>query len=189
MMGGPNPVLSASAVFTMLQTRACLVRRPPPSGVEAKNANTETTTPNPAPPPEAREVRWRCCPTPGHRPPGVVQYRCFSHGLGSVRAQALYFQRVFETSTGRRSPGRATRCHAIVLPGRKAGFRARVRPPDSSRESVASGRPRPAGGPILRLSLLGTSQNSARKPDFGPKALLRNIEYVASLWNVFYTEN
>ncbi len=42
-------------------------------------------------------------------------------------------------------------CYSIVLPGRKSGFRARFRP-DSSRESFKSGPPRPAGGPILRVS-------------------------------------
>jgi hypothetical protein len=70
-------------------------------------------------------------------------------------------------------------CDAIVLPGRKVGFRAGFRP-DSSREILKIGPPAglwPTGGPILRFSLLGSGRNPARKPDFGPEALLHNRGY------------
>ena len=63
-----------------------------------------------------------------------------------------------------------TLCYAIVLPGRKSGFRAGFRP-DSIRESIeispSAGR-RPAGGLILMLSRLESGRNPARKPDFRP---------------------
>ena len=61
-----------------------------------------------------------------------------------------------------------TSCYAIMLPGRKSGFRAGFRP-DSNRESLKIGPPagrRPAGGPILTASRLESGRNPARKPDF-----------------------
>ena len=61
-------------------------------------------------------------------------------------------------------------CYAIVLPGRKSGFRAGFRL-DSNRESIKIGPPagrRPAGKPISRLSRLESGRNPARKLDFRP---------------------
>ncbi len=73
-----------------------------------------------------------------------------------------------------------TLCYAIVLPGRKTGFRAGFRP-DSSRESLKLGPAaglRPAGGPILRLfrNRAGASCEASQVPwvrvaskDLGPR--------------------
>ncbi len=63
-----------------------------------------------------------------------------------------------------------TLCYAIVLPGRKSGFRAGFRQ-DSIRESLKIGPPagfRPAGGPILKLPRLESGRNPTRKPDPRP---------------------
>ena len=60
--------------------------------------------------------------------------------------------------------------YAIVLPGRKSGFRAGFRL-DSNRENIKIGPPaglRPAEGPILMFSRLESGRNPARKPDFQP---------------------
>ncbi len=65
----------------------------------------------------------------------------------------------------------ATLCYAMVLPGRKSGFRAAFRP-DSSRETAGL---RPAGGPILRFSRLESGEIRRGSPISGPEALLRNI--------------
>ncbi len=57
-----------------------------------------------------------------------------------------------------------TLCYAIMLPGRKSGFRAGFRP-DYNRENLKIGSPaglRPAGGPILGFSQL-ESRFQARK--------------------------
>ena len=81
--------------------------------------------------------------------------------------------KVFDRIWGPRAspgPGGGTLCYAIVLPGRKSGFRAGFRP-DSSRGNLKIGPPaglRPAGGPILMLSRLESGRNPARKPDFRP---------------------
>ena len=71
----------------------------------------------------------------------------------------------------KRAVGRIQNCaptlgYALLLPGRKSGFRAGFKP-DSNRESVKIGPPagrRPAGLPMLRLSLLESGRNPARKP-------------------------
>ncbi len=52
--------------------------------------------------------------------------------------------------------GRRLQAYAIVLPGRKSGFRT--------------------GGPISALSLWQSGQNPARKAIYGPEALFRNIK-------------
>ncbi len=64
--------------------------------------------------------------------------------------------------------------YAIDLPGQKSGVRAGFRP-DSNRESHNICPPagfRPAGGPILRLSLLESGRNPAWKPDFRPGTII-----------------
>ncbi len=61
-------------------------------------------------------------------------------------------------------------CCAIVLPGRKSGFRSGFRP-DFDRGSFKIGSPtspRPAGGPILRLPRLESGRNPVWKPDLMP---------------------
>ncbi len=68
-----------------------------------------------------------------------------------------------------------TVCYAIVLSGRKSGFRAGFRP-DSSRESLKIGPP--AGGPILRLSQLESGRIKPGSPISNPEALLRNVRYM-----------
>ncbi len=63
-----------------------------------------------------------------------------------------------------------TLCYAIVLPGRKSGFRAGCRP-ETSRENIEIGPPvgrRPAGGPISMFSQSESGRNLAPKPDFWP---------------------
>ncbi len=59
-----------------------------------------------------------------------------------------------------------TLCYAIVLPGRKSGFRTGFGP-DSSRKTYNS-----ALRPILRLSLTESGRNPARKPDFRPASTI-----------------
>ncbi len=62
----------------------------------------------------------------------------------------------------------------VVPPRRKSGFRAGFRP-DSSRESFKVGPPaglRPAGGPILRFSILESNRNAPRKFDFRRGSIL-----------------
>ncbi len=76
-----------------------------------------------------------------------------------------------------------TLCYAIMLQGRKSGFRAGFRP-DSNRENIKIGPPadlRPAGVPILRLSRLESGRSPARKPDFRPgsSTILRNIKSIS----------
>ncbi len=63
-----------------------------------------------------------------------------------------------------------TSCCAIMLPGRKSGFRVGYGP-DSNREALKIGPPagrRPARGPIWRCSRLQSARNLARKFDFRP---------------------
>ncbi len=89
--------------------------------------------------------------------------------------QASYIDRFINTFRFLR-----TLCYAIVLPGQKSGLRAGSRR-DSNRENLKNGPPagrRPAGGAILRLSRLGSGRHPARKSDFGPEALLRNIRSI-----------
>jgi hypothetical protein len=69
-------------------------------------------------------------------------------------------------------------CYALVLPGRKLGFRAGFRA-NSNRECFKinpPAGPRPAGGPILRLQ--NPTQILPGSPISGPDALLCNIGYV-----------
>ncbi len=72
-------------------------------------------------------------------------------------------------------------CYAIVLPGRKSGFRAGCRP-DSSPESIKIGPPasrRPGGG-ILMFSRLESGRNPVRKPDFWPGKIIVQHRVVLS---------
>ncbi len=70
-------------------------------------------------------------------------------------------------------------CYAMVLPGRKSGFRAGCR--SDNRESLKigplAGR-RPAGGPIVRLPDGNPAEIRPGNPMSGPEALLRNTGYI-----------
>ncbi len=64
-----------------------------------------------------------------------------------------------------------TLCYAILLPGRRPGFRAGFRP-DSNQESLKIGPPgglRPAGGPNFRLSLVEPAEIRPGSPISGPE--------------------
>ncbi len=67
-----------------------------------------------------------------------------------------------------------TLCYALVLPGRKSGFRAGFRP-DSMLEDIKIGPSvgrRPPGGTILRLSRIESDRNPFRKADLRPGSII-----------------
>ena len=109
--------------------------------------------------------------------PCRIFWAWFGPALGPNPARKRRFParslKVFGALLAQPSPDPCTRCYAIVLPGRKSGFRAGFRP-DSNRESLKIGPPsgrRPAGGPMLKLSRF-------RSPISGPETLLHNIGYM-----------
>jgi hypothetical protein len=67
-----------------------------------------------------------------------------------------------------------TLCYAIVLPGRKSCFWARLRL-DSSRESLQIGLPSAGHRTEFEAFPFESGRKPARKPDSGPEALLHNI--------------
>jgi hypothetical protein len=85
---------------------------------------------------------------------------------GRARASELVWNRMAVI----RKSWYATQCCAILLPGRRSGFRDGFRP-DSNRGCLTIGPPaglRPTGVLTLRLSLLESGRNPARNPDFWP---------------------
>ncbi len=81
-------------------------------------------------------------------------------------------------------------CYALVLPGRKFGFRTGFRPPSSweSPEIGPSGGRRPAGGPFVRIARLESGRNPARKPDLRPGSIIVQhrvlVEFFSRLYKV-----
>jgi hypothetical protein len=74
----------------------------------------------------------------------------------------------------RNSRRQLTLCYAIVLPGRKLGFRAGFRSHfigGSLKIGPQAGR-RPNVGPILRVSRLESGRNPARKTGFRPGSII-----------------
>ncbi len=82
-----------------------------------------------------------------------------------------------------------TLCEAIVLPSRKAGFRAGFRP-DSTQEHRKIGPPagrRPAGGPILTFSDWNPAAIPPGNRISGPEALLPGTSVVG--WHLRYRDD
>jgi hypothetical protein len=80
-----------------------------------------------------------------------------------------------------------TLVYTMVLPGQKSSFQAGSRPDSADLKIGPPAVRRPAGVPILKLSRLESGRNPARKPDFGPKALLHNIGYSFVEHMIFHT--
>jgi hypothetical protein len=77
-----------------------------------------------------------------------------------------------------------TICYALVLSGRKSGFRAGFRP-YSRRESLTIGFPagfRPAEGPIAKLSRLESDRILPGSSISGPEALITSSRSFPHLW-------
>jgi hypothetical protein len=138
---------------------------PGPAGPgSAKNARCSKEDGRPDPPTGPPEEGWRgWANNKNERLSKAGQRGAWIRGIGHRDDHPALQQRspFHEIVTKHPTP-----CYAMVLPGRKTGFRAGCRP-DSDLESLKIRTP--AGRrPILQASRLESGRHPAGKPDFGP---------------------